>query len=219
MWRDTEISGIPNMACAAIVPAMPPESCAAMYGRRLDQSNPPSIASATETTGLKCAPEMGPKVRISTTSAAPVVIVFASKANAPFPLASRSAMMPEPTTAATKSTLDLLVRAFSLRGIGNAPMCRHWLSGPNGTHFLGGVVANGENEIHLRRSGLCELFPVLAAQAFHGQACQANQLESFRTHDSRRVASRAESCEKRPALTVENCLGHDGTSRIPRAQE
>jgi hypothetical protein len=35
--------------------------------------------------------------------AAPVAIVFASSASAAFPPASRSAMIPEPTTAATKN--------------------------------------------------------------------------------------------------------------------
>ena len=63
----------------------------------------------------------------------------------------------------TKSTFDLLGRTFSQRGIGNAPMRGHGLPGPKGTHFLGGVVTNGEDKIHLRRSRLCKLFPILAA--------------------------------------------------------
>ena len=69
------------------------------------QDKPPSKASATDTTGLKWAPEMDPKVRIRATSAAPVAIVFASNANATFPPASRSAMIPDPTTAATSSSV------------------------------------------------------------------------------------------------------------------
>ena len=51
--------------------------------------------------GLKCAPEIGPNARMSATSAAPVASVFASSASATFPPASRSPMMPEPTTAAS----------------------------------------------------------------------------------------------------------------------
>jgi hypothetical protein len=46
---------------------------------------PFSIASAIDTTGLKCAPEIGPNARISATSAAPVAIVFASRAIATSP--------------------------------------------------------------------------------------------------------------------------------------
>src|SRR6266403_1447375 len=48
---------------------------------------------------------MGPNVRIRAMSAAPVAIVFASNANATFPPASRSAMIPDPTTAATSSSV------------------------------------------------------------------------------------------------------------------
>src|SRR5258708_17066478 len=98
-------------------------------------------------------------------------------------------------------------------------MCRHWLAWPDGTHLLGRVVANGEDKVHLRRPGLCELFPVLASQTLRRQVCLLNQFERLRAHNSRRVTSRAVSCEEVLALTVENCLGHDGTRRIPRAQE
>src|SRR6266849_2188972 len=45
----------------------------------------------------------------------------------------------------TKSMFDLLRRTFNHRGIGNAPVCGHRLPGPDGTHFLGRVVANGED--------------------------------------------------------------------------
>src|SRR4051812_35982838 len=61
---------------------------------------PPWDASASVTAGLKCAPEIGPNVRMSTTSAAPVAIAFARRAIATLPAARRSPMMPEPTTAA-----------------------------------------------------------------------------------------------------------------------
>src|SRR5207302_3371497 len=65
------------------------------------QRSPPQNASASVTAGLKWAPEMGPKVRIKATSAAPVASVFASSATATLPPARRSPMMPEPTTAAS----------------------------------------------------------------------------------------------------------------------
>src|SRR5688500_12986984 len=65
------------------------------------QAIPFCDASARVTAGLKCAPEIGPNVRISATSAAPVAIVLASSAIASLPPASLSAMMPEPTTVAS----------------------------------------------------------------------------------------------------------------------
>ena len=57
------------------------------------------------TTGLKCAPLIGPNVRISATSPAPVAMVLASSAIATFPPASRSPMMPEPTTVASRNAV------------------------------------------------------------------------------------------------------------------
>src|SRR6516164_7184688 len=55
------------------------------------------------TTGLRWAPEIGPKARIRATSAAPVATVFARSAKATFALERRSAMIPEPITAATSN--------------------------------------------------------------------------------------------------------------------
>src|SRR5260370_2745103 len=62
----------------------------------------PSSAAAKLTAGLKCAPEIGANARIKATSAAPVAMVLARSAVATFPPASRSAMIQEPTTAATR---------------------------------------------------------------------------------------------------------------------
>src|SRR5262249_47626918 len=55
------------------------------------------------TTGLKCAPETGASAVMSTNRMAPVASALASSASASFPPAKRSAMMPEPTTVATRS--------------------------------------------------------------------------------------------------------------------
>src|SRR5260370_32490214 len=65
----------------------------------------PCHASAIVTTGLRCAPEIGPKVRISATSAAPVATVLASNAIETLPPASRSPIIPEPTTAASRKAV------------------------------------------------------------------------------------------------------------------
>jgi hypothetical protein len=46
----------------------------------------------------------------------------------------------------------LLLITFDSGGIGNAPMCREGLSGPERAHFCGGFVTNGNDKIHRRRS-------------------------------------------------------------------
>src|SRR6202453_1035485 len=76
-----------------------------MYTGTSRQAMPRCEASANVTAGLKCAPEMGPNASISATRAAPVAIVFARRARATFPAASRSPMMPDPTTAASKKAV------------------------------------------------------------------------------------------------------------------
>src|ERR1700728_3788670 len=48
---------------------------------------------------------MGPNVRINATSMAPVAIVLARSAMAAFPPLSRSPMIPEPTTAASRKAV------------------------------------------------------------------------------------------------------------------
>ena len=67
---------------------------ASIYRGTLPKESPPRIASASETTGLKCAPEIGPKVRISATRTAPVAIEFARSAIATLPPESLKAAPP-----------------------------------------------------------------------------------------------------------------------------
>src|SRR5581483_10283257 len=91
------------MMSAAATPASAPTHCATVYAQASRQLRPPCEASANDTAGLKCAPEIGPKVRINATSVAPVAIVLASSAMATLPPARRSPMIPEPTTVANRS--------------------------------------------------------------------------------------------------------------------
>src|SRR5207237_6644909 len=100
---DSEIKLSLNIKCAIRVPKTPPVSWAVAYANAARYGNPCSSASANETTGLKCAPETASNANIRATRAAPVAMVFASSASAAFPPDSRSAIIPEPTTAATRN--------------------------------------------------------------------------------------------------------------------
>ena len=62
-------------------------------------------AAANVTAGLKCAPEIGPKVKIRVINIAPVANVLASRAMAILPPANFSPMIPEPTTAARRNAV------------------------------------------------------------------------------------------------------------------
>src|ERR1700674_635238 len=95
----------------------------------------------------------------------------------------------------------------------------HGLAGPYGADFAGGVIANGENKIHLRSARLCEFIPTLAAKIFHRNARQLNLPQRLRTDYSRWMAARAIGDEVGPAFPIENRFGHDRTRGISRAQE
>jgi hypothetical protein len=57
-----------------------------------------------------------------------------------------------------------MAEAINCGGIGHAPMRRHRLSRPHGTHFLCGVVANCEDKVQLGSARLGEFAPILASQ-------------------------------------------------------
>src|SRR5271166_3320381 len=88
---------------------------------------PPCMASASVTTGLKCAPEIGPSARIRATKAAPVAMELARSASATLPPAKRSAMMPEPTMAISRNAVPRA--SVAARRTTASLLCVGWFHG------------------------------------------------------------------------------------------
>src|SRR5262245_15437741 len=105
---------------------MAPITCAATYTPTIVQVISARSAKARLTAGLKCAPDVDAKIRMSTASMAPVASVLQSGASARLPPASRCAMIPEPTTAASRNAVPSAspkTRRTSV-GISRARSCR-----------------------------------------------------------------------------------------------
>src|SRR6202163_4605421 len=125
---DAKNRGRPNIPSASAVPHSAPAICATTYHGTADHATPPCQASASVTAGLKCAPDTGPNVRISATSAPPVASAFASSASPTFPPHKRCAMIPEPTTAASRNAVPVnsaaTGRRFNARCSRSCRRCR-----------------------------------------------------------------------------------------------
>ena len=66
---------------------------------------PPRAASASDTTGLKCAPETGPNIKMTANSPAAVAAEFSSSSSPVSPGDRRWAAIPEPMTIAARNAL------------------------------------------------------------------------------------------------------------------
>src|SRR5215472_4283299 len=111
-----------------------------------------------------------------------------------------------------KDTFYALCRSFDGSRIGNAPICGHWLTRPNGAHFFGGVITNSNDEIHFWSARLGKFIPILTAQALGGQVRVLQLSERFGANESRSVATCAVSGEVGFSFMVHDGLSHDGTS-------
>ena len=93
------------------------------------------------------------------------------------------------------------------------------LAGPGGADFLCSVVAQGEDEIHFGRAGICEFGPTFAAKSLGGQMGTFELAQSSGMYKSARVATCAMRGEGRPSFLAEDRFGHDGAGRIPGTEK
>src|SRR5574337_181645 len=99
-----------------------------------------------------------------------------------------------------------------------APVRADRMAGPDRANLSGGVVANGDDDIHRRRAGPGELVPALAAQR-RAVAELLRQLRRDRLHRAAGKAAGTEGAETALTKHVEHGLGHHAARGVARAQE
>ena len=95
----------PNIRFAPAAPVTHPAIWAGRYAAASRQEIPPSAASANETTGLKCAPDTGPNIKMIANSPAAVAAEFSSSSRPVSDGDSCCAAIPEPITIAARNAL------------------------------------------------------------------------------------------------------------------
>ena len=81
--------------------------------------------------------------------------------------------------------------------IGHSPMSGDGLAGPDGADLVGGVVADGKDEVEMRRAGRGELIPGFASQARGAEAGGFDVPEGFRADRAGGMAAGAIGSEVR----------------------
>ena len=115
--------------------------------------------------------------------------------------------------------VGLLVAADEGRRILDPPMRGHRLARPDRADLVGGVVADGEDEIERRAPRLGELVPALRAQAVGPVVQPLQQPQRHRMDPALGMAAGREALEAALAPAVERALGHDAAGRVAGAQE
>src|SRR3984885_5766107 len=102
---EMETAACPNIRFAVTAPDTQPATWAGRETAAARQDSPPSAASANDTTGLKCAPDTGPNMRMTAYSPAAVTAAFSSSSSPASDGDNRCAAIPEPITIAARKAL------------------------------------------------------------------------------------------------------------------
>ncbi|PHJ93937.1 hypothetical protein VF09_37215 [Nostoc linckia z9] len=95
----------------------------------------------------------------------------------------------------------------------------HRLAGPDGAGFGSGVVADGEDEIELRRAGYCELVPVLRTGEARVVVHALQKLQRVGVNFTLRLRAGRIGLELASAEPVEDGFGDDRAGGIAGAEE
>ena len=112
-----------------------------------------------------------------------------------------------------------VVGAFNGCGIGEAPVRGDRLAGPEGTHFAGGLVADGDDKVELRCAGGGELVPAFAAQVFDWVAEGAHLLDGEGVDAAGGMAAGAVGLEAAGGHGVEERLADDAARGVAGAED
>jgi hypothetical protein len=95
----------------------------------------------------------------------------------------------------------------------------HRLAGPHRADFVSGIVANGENKIHVRRAGLGEFVPAFAAQSGSGQTGTLQLPNGERMDAACGLAAGTEGAKVACAAMIQNGLRENGSRGVADAEE
>ena len=113
------------------------------------------------------------------------------------------------------------VAAIAFGRVGIPPVGGGRVAGPERAHLACGVVAHGDDEVHVGRAGGGKLVPAFAAQAFGRDASGTQHLQAQRVGllVVARAAAGRKGLEAALPQMVEQGLGQDAAGGIVRAQK
>ena len=105
------------------------------------------------------------------------------------------------------------------RGVGHAPVRRHRLARPERADLRRRVVADGEDEVHVRRARRSELVPAFRAGEGGVVVEPLQEIDGERVRLRLRMGAGRVAPELAGALAVQDRLGHDRAGRIAGAEK
>ncbi len=118
-----------------------------------------------------------------------------------------------------EGTLLVDVAAFDGGRVLDAPVRGDRLARPQRTGFAGGVVADGQHEIHPRCVRPGEHLPALGGQPVDRIAVARQHLEGEGIDRALRHAAGREGVKAAAAVLAQDGFGHDRARRVSRAEE